>query len=82
MLFKLKIYKTGKPVQRYSTHKIRRFLKIARLINFEEQGTKVHLRLVDCKQLNVWGKVKNFDNEGYYNNAEDFWFTFNAFTEK
>ena len=82
MLFIIKIQKKGELVQKYSTHKIRRFLKIARLINFEGQGTRVHLRLVDRKQLNVRGKIRNFDNEGYYDKAEDFWFTFNAFMEK
>ncbi len=81
MNYSIKIYKNGKLVKKYSTHKIRRFLKNIRLINFEDGHIKVYIKVDYGKHRDVYGKLTNFYNDGVYNNKEDFWWAFNAFTE-
>lgn len=82
MNFSIKIYKNGKMIQKYRTHKIRRFLKNIRLIKFEDEGIKVYLKVDYGKHLDSYGKITNFHNDGVYNNKEDFWWAFKAFIEK
>ena len=82
MNYTVKVYKNNKMVQMHRTHKIRRFLKNIRLIKFEDEGLKVYIKVGYGKHLDVNGKMTHFHNDGDYDNKEDFWWAFNAFTEK
>lgn len=82
MNFTAKIIKNGEITQIYRTHKIRRFLKKIRSIKFEDEDIKVYLKVDYGKHIDVYGKRTNFCNEGIYENADDFWWAFHAFTEK
>ncbi len=64
------------------THKIRGFLTKIRSIKFKDEDIKVYLKVSYGKQLDKEGKYTNFYNDGTYDNHEDFWWAFNAFTEK
>ena len=82
MNYTVKIYRKGKMVQMIRTHKIRRFLKNIRSIKFEDEDIKVYLKVSYGKQLDIQGKYTNFYNDGIFDNKDDFWWAFNAFTEK
>lgn len=82
MNFTAKIIKKGEVTKIYRTHKIRRFLKNIRSIKFEDTDIKVYLKVDYGKQIDIYGKRTSFCNEGTYEKEEDFWWAFNAFTEK
>lgn len=81
MNFTAKVIKSGEVIKVYRTHKIRRFLKNIRSIKFEDCELKVYLKVDYGKGIDVYGKKTRFCNEGLYDNSEDFWWAFNAFTE-
>lgn len=81
MNYTAKIYKNGRMVLIIRTHKIRRFLKKTRLINFTNEGVKAYLKVDYGRFLDVWGKKTLFYNDGTYDNKQEFWEVFNAFTE-
>lgn len=82
MNYTIKVYKNGKRVHMYRTHKIRRFLKNIRTIKFADEGIKAYLKVDYGKHLDVYGKKTLFYNDGTYDNKSDFWWAFNAFIEK
>lgn len=82
MNYTIKVYKNGKVVQKVTTHKIRRFLKSLRLINFQNEVLKVYLKVTYGKFIDAYGKKSLFYNDGTYDNKEDLWWAFNAFTEQ
>lgn len=82
MNYTVKIYKNDKMVQITRTHKIKRFLKNIRSLNFKDEDIKVYLKVDYGKRLDKEGKYTNFYNDGMYDNKDDFWWAFYAFTEK
>jgi hypothetical protein len=82
MNFTVKIYKQDKMVQIVRTHKIKRFLKNIRSLNFKDKDIKVYLKVDYGKRLDKEGRYTNFYNDGIYDNQDDFWWALNAFTEK
>lgn len=82
MKYLIKVYKKGKMAQMSRTKKIRKFLKNARLINFKNNEIKAYLKVDYGRYLDVYGKMINFDNEGTYDNKEDFLWAVDTFTEE
>jgi len=82
MNFTLKVIKNNQAIQRVRTHSIRRFYNHLRTINWEDGGKKVYLRLSYGKEQDVFGKMVTFYNDGWFENKEDLWLTFEAFKEK
>ena len=82
MNYTIKVYKNSKVVQKLTTHKIRRFLKSLRLVKFEDEALSVYLKVGYGKFVDVYGRKSLFYNDGTYDNKEDLWWAFNAFTEK
>lgn len=79
--FTLKVYEKGQQVKRLETSSKRRFLNHIRTINWQDRGIKVYLRVSYGKQKDVWGKLTNFYNDGFYEDRNEFWKAFEAFTE-
>jgi len=82
MTFTLKITKNGKTVSKMRTYKIRRFLKVIRSLNWQDSVSLSYIKVGYGKKVDNYGKLTNFHNDGEYDNKEDFWWAFNAFTEK
>lgn len=82
MQFTAKIYENNKMTYKVRTHKMRRFLKIIRSIKWQNSMLKVYLKVDYGKFQDNYGHLTNFYNDGNYDNKSDFWWAFNAFTEK
>lgn len=82
MKYSIKVSKAGKVVQRNTTHKIRRFLKILRLVKFGERDISVYLRVRYGDFPDVFGKIIEFYNDGQYDNKEECSQAAYAFTEE
>lgn len=80
--YSYKILKDGQNIDRYQTRSKRRFLNRTRTINWQLDGLKVYLRVNYGKHLSNRGKMESFWNDGVYDNPEDFYLAFEAFTEE
>lgn len=83
--FLLKTIELGKTTHKCGTHSIWRFTKYLRTINWQESkkfNGSVYLRVSYGKQEDCFGKLVNFYNDGLYENEDDLWLAFKAFTEK
>jgi len=72
---------TSKGNSRLSTKSIRRFLTYIRTINWDRNLKKVYLKVYYGKQKDVFGKLSQFHNEGWYTKENEFWQAFTAFNE-
>ena len=79
--YTIKIYKNGKVVSRLSAHSLRRSLHHLRSINFSKGIEKVYLRVSYRSHKDVFGKVSNDRNEGYFENKKDLIQAFEAFNK-
>ena len=82
MNFLLKFTKNGDMTYKCHTRSIRRFLNNLRTIKWKDGGVLVYLRVSYGKEKDCFGKMVNFYNDGWYEDSEDLWFAFKAFTEK
>ena len=82
MQFTVKIIENSKITYKVRTHKKKRFLKIIRSIKWQYSLFSVYLKVDYGKFIDNFGKRTNFYNDGTYDSAKDFWWAFNAFTEK
>lgn len=82
MQFTIKIYKNRQMIDKCRTHRIRRFFRKIRSINFEDTKIKAYLKVNYGKALDNYGKYVNFYNDGDYDKKADFWLALNAFIEK
>lgn len=80
--FTLRVLKNRQEIQRVQTHSIRLFLRGLRTIKWKCRGIKTYLRVSYGKQVDCFGKLSNFYNDGFYYSKEDLWLAFDAFTEK
>ena len=69
-------------VLRYETRSIRRFLNLARTINWSKDLIKVYLRISYGKHKDIFGKQTTFYNDGEYTNQPDFELALKAFLEE
>lgn len=82
MNFTYKVVRNGKEIDRLRTHSIRRFLSHLRTINWCNGRPSVYLRVSYGKHIDNFGKFVTFYNDGDYENKDDLWQAFEAFTEK
>lgn len=83
MKFSYKVAQKQKVVVvRCRTRSKRRFLKNLRTINWGNNHFIVYLRVSYGKQIDNFGKLVTFYNDGDFENKEDLWLAFEAFTEK
>ncbi len=79
--YTLKIFH-GQKVERYRTKSLRRFLRHARTIKWEDKPTKVYLKVSYEKFPDHRGKLTTFFNDGIYTNEKDFNLALKAFLEE
>jgi len=79
--FTFRVIKNGKTVDRCQTHSKRRFYSRIRSINWRDGVKKVYLRVSYGKDLDNFGKVTNFYNDGEYKTKRDLLFALSAFAE-
>lgn len=80
-VYLIKVFANRKMIDRCRTYSKRRILNFVRTIKWQIDGLKVYLRVSYGKQLNNYGKMESFWNDGYYKNKEDFNLALEAFTE-
>lgn len=76
------VKENGIKVQRLQTHHYRKFLEGLKQIKWENRSLKIYLRVNYGKHKDVWGKLSEFYNDGWYENKEDFWLAFNNFKDE
>ena len=81
--FTINVLTNGKVVERHDTRSLRRFLDLARLVQFKD-SMKITVRIVANYGLKKdnYGKMSQFENEGVYDNQKDLVFAAKAFTEE
>lgn len=79
--FLIKIFISGRQVQRYETAAYRRFLNQIRTINWQSRPINVYLRVSYGKRECNLGCLCNFYNDGIYSNASDLLLAFYSFVE-
>ena len=79
--FILKVVVEGRIALRRDTGKIQRFLHLTRLINWQDKGLRVYLKVSNGKDKDHTGKLVEFYNDGWYENKEDFDLAYQAFIE-
>ncbi len=57
-------------------------MKSLRLIKFGNEALRVYLKVNYGRLVDAYGKKSLFYNDGTYDNKEDLWWAFNAFTEE
>ena len=82
MKFTFIVYKNGKPIQKCSTHKLRRFIHRMKLINWQNTNLKIYLKISYGEFKNNTNKLQTFYNDGFYTNKQDYDLAFRAFLEK
>jgi len=79
--FTYRVIKNGKTIDKCQTHSKRRFYNRIRSINWRSGVEKVYLRVSYGKDLDSFGEVTNFYNDGVYKSRKDLLFALSAFTE-
>lgn len=64
--YTLKLYKTNGEIETVRTRKKRRFLRILRTINWQNSIKKAYIKVSYGKKLDVYSKLSEFYNDGYY----------------
>ena len=79
--FTLRVTKNGKTVGRYQTRSKRRFYGRIASINWKDGVENVYLRVSYGKDVDNFGKITYFYNDGEYETKKDALFALSAFTE-
>lgn len=82
MKFIVKVYKDGQLVQKALRHKKTPFVHILRKYLLAENNISVYLRIEYGKELDVFGRLTQFYNDGEYSAEPDLWQAFCAFVEE
>lgn len=77
--FTYRVIKNGKTIDRCQTHSKRRFYNRIGTINWQNNPSKVYLRVSYGKQECNLGCVCNFYNDGWYNSKGELMFALDAF---
>jgi len=79
--FTFRVIKDSKTIDKCQTHSKRRFYNRIRLINWRKGVDKVYLRVSYGKDIDNFGKLTNFYNDGEYKTKRDLLFALSAFAE-
>jgi len=80
--YTFRVVRNGKTMEKCQTHSKRRFSNKIRTINWQNKPSKVYLRVSYGKGEDVFGKIVNFYNDGWYDNKKDLLFALNTFSEE
>jgi len=80
--YTLKLYKNNGKVEIVRTKKKKRFLKIIRTINWQNDIKKVYLKVSYGKRKCIEGCICDFYNDGLYENKGELLQTFKYFDDE
>lgn len=80
--YTLKLYKNNGKIEIVRTHKIKRFLRNIRTINWQNGIKKAYLKVSYGKKICNFGCLCEFYNDGYYDSKKELLEVFKYFDEE